>query len=527
MAAAFGPELTVAHEDERSLLMLDRDPIRWAGREGQGLGWIEGDVWRGAGGDPANWGEVATLGACGLALDGRRRFLHSSVSGHAPVYWMSDGGAAYFASRIDALVQAAPDSLTVDWDAWAAILVLRYPLGERTPFAEIRRLEPFATLGRRFGRWRQQRPTWPWTEIEADRTVEQGADLIAEALLADLPPLPEETVCPLSGGLDSRLLASVIVAGSEAKLTGVTVSDDEGANFEEDQASRAAKALGIGHETAAGRVEDYPADWGERALGVEHQFVDHAWLVPLAHRVSGLAPVADGFAIDTFLQSGARFHIDAVVDASRPRYATQALFERLGHYGQAHKTLQPEFHAPIVDRVQSQFFAAARPFEGHPCQANLQTYATRTARGVSTYPTGLLGCEACIFVPGAHDPVVRAMLSVSTAAKHVERIHPAIQRRIDRRLDGVPSTGNTEREPPSRPRRWRSDPALAMHRDLIGNGPLTPYVEPGLVDWLNDPGRGELPPDFRLGMEAISLFHHWWRRYRDRLKDADPSELRR
>jgi hypothetical protein len=57
---------------------------------------------------------------------------------------MNTRNATYFASRIDALVKATTGSLSVD--AWAAIFFLRHAIGTRTPFTEVRRLEPFSLL---------------------------------------------------------------------------------------------------------------------------------------------------------------------------------------------------------------------------------------------------------------------------------------------------------------------------------------------------------------------------------------------
>ena len=155
MAAALSGGMLAVHEDERSILMLDRDPIEWEGEGQHGLAWVEGDVWRGP---AASWEQASRLGACGLVLSGRRRLVHSSVSGLGRVYWIEEGRATYFATRIDPLVASAPRPLSVDWDAWAAIIALRYPVGTRTPFAEVSRLAPHAAIGRRLGRTRVERP---------------------------------------------------------------------------------------------------------------------------------------------------------------------------------------------------------------------------------------------------------------------------------------------------------------------------------------------------------------------------------
>jgi hypothetical protein len=75
-------------------------------------------------------------------------------------------------------------------------------------------------------------------------------------------------------------------------------------------------------------------------------------------------------------------------------------------------------------------------------------------------------------------------------------------------------------------RRWRSAPAVAAHRERIASGPLAPHVAPQLRAWLDAPDGVDLDPSLRIGMEAISLLHDWCDRYRDRLADLDPEDLR-
>jgi hypothetical protein len=523
MSAALGGGPRPVHEDPGSILLLDREPLRWGSGHRLGLGWTCGSLWReGA----TEWQQASRGGACGLAIDGRRRYLHSSVSGLGPLYWIDQGGATYFATRIDPLVETSPVPLSVDWDAWAAIIALRYALGERTPFAEVRRLGPHSTLRRRLGRNRVRAHRWPWAEIDPRLSHEEGAEAIAAALGEMVAELDGELACPLSGGLDSRLLLSTVVSLGRASPLALTVSDDEGARFEQEPAEMIAQALEVPWEEVGAAVADYPADWEERARRVEHQFVDHAWLVPLARRIESVqGPALDGFALDSLLQTGARFHSPEVIDPPNPRAGTRALFDRLRLYGLTHEALEPRFREPLVERARAQFEAAARPFEGHPSQPVLSLYATRTVRGVSTYPSGLLGTGAQVLAPGIDDRVATAMLSVPSAVKREGSMHAAIQALIASRLLRVPSTGDTERTPPALPRRWRSEPALAMHRGRLEDGPLAPHVAPELLTWLRDPGRGELSPHLRLGMEALSLFHSWCDRHRAQLRAVDPADL--
>ncbi len=523
IAAGLGEPMRVVHDDERSILYCDRDPIRWGGQSERGYAWVEGDLWRG---DPASWEEASRLGACGLALGGRRRVVHSSVSGYARLYWIEDRGATYFASRVDPLVGAWPRSLSVDWDAWAATIILRHPVGGRTPFAEIRRLEPHAALRRRLGRSRVERPAWPWAEIEPRLSLAAGADAWVAALRETLASLEGEILCPLSGGRDSRIVLCAVPADRE--VTAITVDDDEGGRFEEDHAAPVAGVLGVAHEELRGRAEDYRVDWDERARRVEYQFVDHAWLVPLAHRVAGArAPVLDGGAIDVTFQAGDRFYTAASLDASHPRAASEALFETVRRYGHAHLALADSLRAPLLARAREQYLAEMRRFEGHPSQGILGVYWTRTLRGTSSYPTGLLGPSARVIVPGARDALASAALSIPPETKRGGHLYPAVLERLAPEVVPLPATTDSQRSPPRFPRRWCSEPAVAAYRELLADGPLAPYVAPELRAWLETPSRGELDGHLRMGMEGIALLHAWWRRYRSSIGEVDGAELAR
>jgi Asparagine synthase len=523
-AAAFEAELRPVHEDGRSILLLDREPLRWRGRRQHGLGWIEGGLWDPAR-KPGDWREAARAGACGLAIEGRRRLLHSSVNGIAPLYWIEAGAATYFASRIDPLVRACPHPLSLDWDAWAATISLRFPLGERTPFAEIRRLPVFSALRKRLGRPQRLVPTWPWAEVEPGRSREEAAEAIVAGLREALAPLDRDALCPLSGGRDSRLVTCALAAAGRAAAA-LTVGDDEGDTYEEDLAEAVAARLGIPHERLGAPEEAYPADWEERALRVEHQFVDHAWLVPLARRVEGSElAVGDGFAIDTLFERDSVFYRPDTLEGGDPRRASLAMFDSMRQFGAAHLALAEPFREPLVARAREQFLAAARPFEGHPSQATLSLYSTRSVRGTSRYASGLLGRGAQVLAPGAHDAVATGALSVALREKAGDRLYPAVFERLDPEAGRLPSTKDTPRQPPRLPRRWRSRPALAHHRELLAEGPLAPHLSPELRGWLAAPEGIELSGDLRLGMEAVSLLHSWWARYRGQLREADPADL--
>jgi len=526
MAELLGGEPAFVHEDDSSALILDREPVAWSGGRQRGFGWVEADARRPSA-SQASWQAAAEAGVCGLVLDGRRRFLHSAVNGLAPLYWLNQGGAVYFASRIDPLVRTSPARLSVDWDAWAATILMRYPLGDRTPFAEVRRLPPSSTLRRRFGRARVGEERWPWTEIEPHQKLGPAAEELAAALEELLAPLPGEIVCPLSGGRDSRMLFLPLARDGRVAAA-ATVSDDEGDTYEEDLAAPIAAAFGVRHERLRAEEADYPAEWEERARRVEYEFSDHAWLVPLSRRLAGHpAPVPDGFGIDVFLSLGRHFYTPETLDTSNPRAASEEMFETLRRYGHSHVAFEESLQGPLVARVREQYLAATRRFEGSPFQNLLAMYRTRSLRGVSTYSTKLLGDRSRVVVPGAADPFVRAALSTPNEEKLEGALYRAVfEIHAPPQVAALPSTAEAPRKPPHLPRRWPSVTALDAHRRSLLDGPLAPHLSPELRAWIDGPAEAEPNGHLRLGIEGINLMHAWWRRYRDHLRDPDPTELR-
>lgn len=513
------------HEDDSSALILDREPVEWSGNRQRGLGWAEGDARR----PPtrfAGWTAAAEAGICGLVLDGRRRFLHSAVNGLAPLYWLEQGGAVYFASRIDPLVRTSPSRLSIDWDAWASIVALRFPAANRTPFAEISRLPQSSTLRRRFGDARMKEERWSWAEIEPHQGLEAAAEGAAAALEELLAPLPGGIVCPLSGGRDSRLLLGALARDGRIAAT-ATVPDDEGDTHEEDLAAPVAAAFEVPHERLRGEAAEYPADWEERAARVEYEFVDHAWLVPLVRRVAeSPTPVPDGFAIDVFASGGRNFYRPGHFDDSSPRAATAAMFEALRQYGHAHLALEESLQEPLISRARELWTPPARRYEGHPLQVVYAFYESRSRRGVSTYSTKLVGDRSWTIVPGAADSFARATLSTSLEEKDEARLYRRISEILAPEAAALPTTGDVPRKEPHLPVRWRSKPALEAYRRRLLDGPLAPHLSPQLRAWIDGPAEAEPDRNLRLGIEGVSLLHAWHRRYRDCLREVDPTDLK-
>jgi hypothetical protein len=310
--------------------------------------------------------------------------------------------------------------------------------------------------------------------------------------------------------------------------TAVTASDDEGEPREEELAAPVAAAFGVPQERLLGAEADYPAEWEERARRSEYELVDHAWLVPVAERLAATpSPLPDGLAIDVFASSGPPFFSEEVLDTGDPRAATLALFEMMRHWGHAHVALEESLQEPVVSSARQQYLAATSRFEGHPLQCVLALYSTRTRRGVSSNPAKLFGDRSWVIAPGVADPFARALLSTSLAEKADGRLYRAIFELLAPQIAALPATAEVPRNPPRLPRRWASATALGFHRASLLDGPLAAHLSPEMRAWIDGPAAAEPNPHLRLGIESVGLLHAWWRRYRDRLREVDPTELRR
>ena len=302
IAAAMDSPPPLRHDEPGVRLHLDREPIRWSAGEGHvGLAWSESTA--PASTKPRSRVEAArTAEASGLEIGpGGRLTIHASGLGLHPLYVQRDGAATYFCTRIAPLADASPASLAIDWEAWAAIFEIGCPLGRRTGFAEIDRLEPgcmdrasaagrrapstAATAGAGQGSRRRREPTPPGDILDAVRSR------------VDAVPLPRERgVVPLSGGWDSRLI-TLLLRERERKVKAVTINTDAGHHAEESLAAPVARGLGAEHELA--RRPAMPTtgrDWSEAARLQEHMCPIHLPMQALATSLSlrSADPIFDG-----------------------------------------------------------------------------------------------------------------------------------------------------------------------------------------------------------------------------------------
>jgi Asparagine synthase len=520
----------VVHEDAASILLLDREPIVWERGPTRGMCWSEQSLAVDEGA-LRSWQDAATVaGACGLVVDRRRRYVHSSVSGVGSLYYLADGDAVYFASSVDALVMASEERLSVDWDAWSAILAAGNTVNERTPFAEIRRLAPYSLLDRRRGQPRVREQRWPWAEIDADLSVRDGAALaLAEMREAIGRMGAGQVVCPLSGGWDSRLLLRLLVETRRADLRSYTTNGDIGTDRDERFAAAVAAAFDVPNEVVPGEVERFWEEAHQSWLGTDHQLVGHPWRYPIITRLRGLpVTIVDGLGLDSLAQPGERFVTSAVLRAQTTREAARALWQQLKHRNRRRGV--SALTAPLASAFNSgarrQLVAVTERFAGHPALGLLTVYRARTVTGVSLVTTGVFGAEFEVASPFTDDAVARAVLRVPPRDKFDSRVYRELFAALDPLLDRLPSTNDPiEAHSFSRTPQRREAPANAAgFRSLLLESPLAPYLRSKTLRVLGRQERGR-PPKVPLNFLGPSMFGAWHARYRERLREVDPREL--
>jgi Asparagine synthase len=528
MRSAFGRlelPLNPVHEDGSSILLLDREPVSWAGRRARGLGWSEGVA---AGAEATSWKQAAQrLACCGLVIEGSTRYVHSSVAGVAPVYYVQDGDATYFASRIDPLVSSCrPDrTLTIDWEAWAGIFLMTAPLGDRTPFLEIRRLSPFSTLKHRPGKGPHRiTPAWPWAEVAVEDGSGTGEALIEglREAIAEIPAGP--LICPLSGGWDSRLLLMLASERKDLRLSAWTLKSTHRGSDETPYARKVAKKLGV-PLTQLPRGRSFWGDQEKVALGCDYQTTHHGWFMPMTRRLrDGSHSLLDGLAGGIFVRG--HFVTEPMLQRKTRRERLALLWEYLSNASSTSEVLSERASKALTKLALRSWQREARTLTGSPAQLSLTAYRTRTLRGISLAPTSILGAEATVLTPFTDDRVARAALAVPPERKLDGALYREVLAAINPEVGTLPST-NDASESPEQPtgNREIKKGALEGFGERLRSSPLRGEVDPSVLDSSKRLGQILDASKSAHIVRALALLSMWEERYRDRLAEIKLAEI--
>src|SRR3954447_179572 len=512
------------------VLFLDREPLRWSGHGTHGLAWAEALPVAPA--RPRTWREAASQwGASGVVFDGGSWRLHTSVSGLAPLYYLTGSDATYFSSRIDALVAVAEEPLGVDWDGWAGIFAVGFPLGERTPFVEIRRLEPAACVEYSPAGTAVRAHGWPWAQVDpAVSDVGAGAGAIAEALREQLAwqPQGEPIHSLLSGGWDSRLLLALAHERGDRPIRAWTVNNDRGHYEEERIAKLVTTELGIAHEIVPPRVGKFWEDWAATAALQDFQAPTRIRVLRLARLLREQPRIAlEGNAGDIFIKG--LYVTQGMLDARTWEGTADLVWRRIFRLGRGARLLERGFRERILEVARDDFNRGVQRFADHPSGATLAIYWLRTRRSISAGPLELIGSQVPVTIPFACDAVVRACLAVQPRQKLEGGLYRRVWEAVDPRVAALPSTNDPGYDPgPGGARRIvMSRRAVRGYVDILSTHPLRPLFSQRLD---GDVKRGRIRPHLhhrqRLQtLDALCRFALWHERYQDRLRPLDLEEL--
>ncbi len=445
---------------------------------------------------PGDWITVAeTYETPGLIGEGERVTLHAGGLGLVDLYYVRLGEAVYFSSLIRPLLGLVP--VEIDWAAWASIVQVTFPLGDATPYQGIKRLPGSSALVFAQGRLATERRLPRWLRTEPFETW-IGAGEILEILHEVYKDYDgRRLLVPVSGGYDSRLLASVAVARG-ADVESWTTSPDDGTDTDIAFAEAITGELGIPHRVVTQDAADYPADAQEVARRLEYLTPHHAWYAPFAKEVHGAGrTLVDGLAggplLKNFMVSGAA--LEARTQAER----SAAVLGSLSLGAPSMPFLSKAAAKWMEETVREQFAAATSMLHGHRAELPLSVLHTRTVRGIARSAVNLVGPEASFAAPFIHPDFFDAALSVGVARKDKGRFYREVLHAANPRVAALPST-NVVKQPLRRvPLRSAAAPARAYAHRMLD------VVATRLPGMLSE----ELHEVVAGGPDALTRFNGW------------------
>jgi asparagine synthase len=489
-------------------------PETWRGASGRGYFW--GPLAEGAA--PSSWSDAAGRRlAAGMEISEHEAVLHTCGLGMQDLYLRRHGDALYFSVRIDPLLDITDGPLHVDWAAWASILALTSPVGDETPFQEVRRLAAATAWRARPGALERLtfEPSWLDTEPDDKITAEGIVDVVAGHCGT------RRGAITLSGGWDSRLLAVLARRGRRRRMVAWTTSNDDGRDRDIEFARLVADALGLTHRVFVPGTEAWVAEHSAVRQRLNFHTTHHVWIMPLVRLLHGREEqFLDGLAGDVLLKS--LFVDRETAEEGDPAHRRRLLWTKLAQnrLGQRH-LFAPGVVAAFEDLSRTAFTDAIARFDGHPAAPTLGVLHTRTARAIASSAQWLLAPETDVRLPFVHPDVINAALRVPLDAKVGGGFYREILHAADARVAALPSTNDTLPQGKRGARRQTDPEALAAMAGAILSGEgACQVLSPEMRLALKDPHAlaliGRSMPGLRV-LNWASLLGEWQATYATRL----------
>ena len=191
-----------------------------------------------------------------------------------PVFYGTQGGRFYFSPEAKGVTRMPGFDAGIDEDALVAFLINGNPLGERTFYKNVKPLPPGTVLTIENG---QLARTESSRYAPCGDTIDRGEDYYVEGLSALLLKAvgkqlrnPDKVFVPLSGGIDSRLIAGCVNRIVGEKLHTVSWGVDESlAESDTVIARQVASFLRSDHHFARRESEHLQRDMGEMLYRID------------------------------------------------------------------------------------------------------------------------------------------------------------------------------------------------------------------------------------------------------------------
>lgn len=495
-------------KDGRLALFSSGETLRWGSATSAGYCWgalAQGSV-------PSDWADASERWmATGAAIGQSGIAVHADALGFQDLYYRRMGDAVYFAVRIDPLVDLDDTRLHVDWGAWASMLAVTSPVGDATPFVEIRRLRAATAWVSRGGKLALEsfEPSWLAVDPDPRSSAEAIVDLIESTILPG-----RSARITLSGGWDSRLLA-ILAKRRRSMVTAFTTSHDDGYELDLEFARPVAAALGMEHQEVVPDDEAWVRNYAVVRRRTEFQTVHHTWFMPLYRQLHhGRAPVLDGLAGDVLFKN--LFVTQELVAERDPGRLWQGMWSSLGGASLADEDLlRPAVREALTALSQEAFKDATSTTADHPAAATLGILGTRTARAIASSPLLLLSPEATVELPFVDAHVVASALRVPLDAKVDGQFYQRMLEAADREIAALPSTNTVKPSGRRSPRRLMLPSSLnALTSHIRASEFVRDLLEPGTLDGVLD-----TPISNRRyrSLTWASILGHWLSQYESSL----------
>jgi hypothetical protein len=389
--------------------------------------------------------------------DADRCLLGVDRLGIRPLYYRHDAHGVTFSGTMAAALPWGHERPEVDYDTLQELMVLGFPLTNRTFLRDVERVAAGTVLelrsaGRHAHRYWSLEQLPPFRPHAVESFVDESQERLRHALRALLERAPAPTLCLLSSGYDSRrlLLEASAVGGRLAAVTAVwPYPAKAGYTIEPRVTGELCRRLGIPHRVVAapGDARELRSARRIRDLLLDAQVFgrDHLWAVPLVGSLGSSDPLVnlDGLCGDTFLNNPFYSLPRAIWGRWRPER------EVLDAIAPTRELEDRRWRGVISSPLSSRIEEALASLPPNPNRLSFFYLLGRTRAVVSLLPYGMLDERVESLCPYLDNDVMEHAWSLDPIRKGEERLQSAALRRHFPAFADIPSSHSPASEVPA------------------------------------------------------------------------------